>query len=114
MAFVIKNILPLADHSQKSIIDDRHLNRQPFLDDSGKLIHCHLEPAITGDNPDFFFGIAKLSAYCSRQSVAQGAVARAGIEIAAGLPRFVEEIGAIDRLGGIARDDDAWKRPLDL
>ena len=57
VAFV-EEFLPLAHHAEVAVIDDGDVDLELFLDDGRELGGGHLEAAIAGDHPHFFFGQA--------------------------------------------------------
>ena len=65
VVFVVEGLLPLADHAEKAIVDHRNVYRQALLSDGGEFGGSHLEAAVTGDDPDVFFGAGH---FCSDRS----------------------------------------------
>src|SRR5229473_5990791 len=73
VALVVEELLPLADHTQKPVVDDGDLDVDFFLDDGGQLAHGHLESAIARHDPDFSFGFRELCPNGRRKGKAHGA-----------------------------------------
>ena len=49
----MEKILPLANHAEIAVVDDRDIDVQLLLHAGGELVKRHLETAITDDGPDF-------------------------------------------------------------
>ena len=49
---LVEQLLPLADHAEIAVVDDRHLHRQVLVHHRGQLLQRHLEAAVAADRPD--------------------------------------------------------------
>ncbi len=75
ITLVVEKFLPLADHAQKSVVDDGDLDVDFFLHDGRKLAHGHLESAVADDHPYFCVRLGKFHAYGCGQCETHGAEA---------------------------------------
>ena len=73
VTFVIKDILPLSNHTKVAIIDDGDLEWKPLGRYGRELSHRHLKAPISSYNPDFFIRPSSLNADSSWKREAHGA-----------------------------------------
>src|ERR1700733_425111 len=73
VAAVIEEFLPLADHSQISVIHDGNFDLEFFLHDGGKFRHGHLKSAVARYDPNFGLRIGEFSADRCRKRETHGA-----------------------------------------
>src|SRR5690554_436150 len=85
--FVVE-VLPLANHAQRGIIEVDDLDSAPELLTGGKLLHHHLEAALTGNTDHVFVGEVLLDAHGGGEAKAHGAKPARGNE-AVGLVELV-------------------------
>src|SRR5665648_604826 len=73
VALVVEQGLPLADHAQARVVDDRDLDRD-LVDDAGRqLLVGHLETAIAVDGPDGALWLGDLGSHGGRHREAHRA-----------------------------------------
>ena len=75
IVLIIKQRLPLPDHSKVAVINDGNLKREAFQGCSGKFLVGHLEAAITIDGPDFLIWTRCLCTQGSGNGIAHGSSA---------------------------------------
>jgi hypothetical protein len=73
VVLVIKEFLPLPDHSEKSVVEDGDLYRKVVLDGRGQLLYIHLDASVTGDVEDELIREGRLCANSRGKPVAHGA-----------------------------------------
>src|SRR5207248_2021576 len=49
---IVEELLPLANHAEESVVDDRDLDAEVALDNRAQLLHRDLESAVSDDDPD--------------------------------------------------------------
>src|SRR5690606_31872614 len=78
VALPVRDLLDLADHSQRLVVEDRHLHRNAVRGCGGQLREAHLEAAVAHDAPDAAAGNAQLRPEGRREAEAHGAEAARG------------------------------------
>src|SRR5688572_25390101 len=73
VALFVEELLPLPDHSEIPVIDDRHVDVEALLNDRGQLAHGHLEAAVAAYYPHLGFRPRDLGADRRRQGKAHRA-----------------------------------------
>src|ERR1700730_12702837 len=92
IALVVEQRLPLPDHAEAAVVDDRDLDRDALDGAGGQLLVRHLEAAVTVDRPHGGVRASDLGAHRGRHGVAHRAEA-ARID-----PR--SRVFVVDELGG--------------
>ena len=70
VALVVEQGLPLADHPERAVVDDRDLDRDVVQGAGGELLVGHLEAAVAVDRPDRTVRRSGLGAHGGRDGVA--------------------------------------------
>src|SRR3954447_23692272 len=73
VAALVEQRLPLANHAEVAVVDDRDLDGDPLDGAGDQLLVGHLEAAVTVDRPDGGLGPADLRAHGCGHGVAHGA-----------------------------------------
>ena len=63
VAGVVEQGLPLPDHAQRMVVDDRDLDRDPVQGTRDQFLVGHLETAIAVDAPHHLFGLSHLGSH---------------------------------------------------
>src|SRR5580698_922077 len=66
IAFVVEELLPLADHAKEAVVQDEDLDIDVKLHDGAKFLKGHLETPVTDDGNDCAIRCAKFGADCRR------------------------------------------------
>ena len=53
IAFIVEELLPLADHAEEAVVEDKDLDVDVELHDRAELLQGHLETPITNDGNDY-------------------------------------------------------------
>src|SRR5437879_1907068 len=69
---LVEKFLPLANHPQKTIVNNGNVDFQFLLHDRRKFRHGHLEAAVADDDPDFGLRTRYFGSYGRRQGKAHG------------------------------------------
>src|SRR6202034_1429205 len=77
---LVEELLPLADHAQIAVVDDRDVDVELLLHDGGELTGGHLEAAVAGDDPDFLVRAGDFGADACGQCEAHRSQAAGGDE----------------------------------
>src|SRR5215204_1025807 len=59
VAAVVEELLPLANHSEVTVVQDGDLDVQPEVPYRRELLDVHLDPAVAGDDPHRIFWIGE-------------------------------------------------------
>src|SRR5207247_9705475 len=70
VALFEKDFLPLADHSQRVVVDDGDLDRHVILGHGGEIVQRHLELAVADDGEYFEIREGELLRYLRRYTEA--------------------------------------------
>ena len=80
----VDELLPLADHTQITVVEIDDLDRQAVLLGGGQLLNAHDDAALAGDAGDLRIRIGELHAHGGRQPEAHGSET-AGVDPSIGL-----------------------------
>src|SRR5215210_5359875 len=75
VAAVVEELLPLPDHPEVTVVQDRDFDVQPEVPDRRELLDVHLEAAVSGNDPDGIFRISERHAHRRRKREAHRAEA---------------------------------------
>src|SRR5699024_2026090 len=102
VAALVVQGLPLADHAEVAVVDDRDLDGDTFDGAGGQLLVGHLEAAVTVDRPHGAVGVADLGAQRGGHGESHGAQST-GVDEGAGA-LVVDELGGPHLVLAHARD----------
>src|SRR5699024_8696717 len=84
VALVVEEVLPLPDHAQRTVVDDRVLDRDVVYDAGRELLIGHLEAPVAVDAPHCPVRLPDLGSHRRRNRVPHGAQAT-GVDPGAGV-----------------------------
>ena len=88
----VDDLLPLADHPELLVVEQRDLDRDAVLDEGHQLLERHLEAAVAGDRPGLAVRPAERGAHRRRHAEAHRAeAARADVAVRLAEPRVAGE-----------------------
>src|SRR5829696_4147589 len=102
----VDQVLPLADHPEIAVVDDRDIDIELLLHHSRELVAGHLKTAVTDYRPDLQIGPANLGSDGRRQAKAHGAetprrdpaIRVVETEVLGGPHLMLPDVGREDRL----------------
>ncbi len=119
-ALAIEELLPLMNHAESAVVEDKHLHRNIVDGCGGHFLAVHLERTVAGNADNLRVGAPEGSTDGSREAESHGAQATGGNERARTLAvdelrrphLMLADLGDDDGMGGIELDGEVLQHPL--